>query len=100
MKPGRPNAGQADIWSATQTKTLDKAGVALSVALLQVIQQLAPRIDHANETTTGVVVVLVVLEVILQLVDVAGEQGHLDFRGTGIALGTGVFTNDFSFLFC
>jgi len=61
--------------SATQTESLDESVVTHGVLALQVIQKLATRIDHANETTPRVMVMLVRLEVVLQLVDVAGEQG-------------------------
>ncbi|MNP48867.1 hypothetical protein D3C76_1430150 [compost metagenome] len=45
------------------------------------------------------VVFAVGLEVVLQLVDVGGQQGNLHFRRTGIAFSLLVLVNDLGF-FC
>ena len=45
------------------------------------------------------VILAVGLEVILQLVDVGGQQGYLHFRGTGVAFSLLVFVNDLRFFF-
>src|SRR5690606_10696233 len=78
----------------TQTQTTDQGAVTSSVLALQVIQQLAALVDHADQTTTGVVVLAVGLEVVLQLVDVGGQQCNLHFRRTGIAFSLLVLVND------
>ncbi|SPO57569.1 protein of unknown function [Pseudomonas sp. JV551A1] len=84
---------------ATQTQATDQGAVTSGVFALQVIQQLTTLVDHTDQTTTGVVVFVVGLEVALQLVDVGGQQSNLHFRATGIAGGLLVFGNDLSFFF-
>src|SRR5690606_9643426 len=84
---------------ATQAQTSDQGAVTSSVLTLQVVQQLAALVHHADQTTTGVVVLAVGLEVVLQLVDVGGQQGYLHFRGTSVAFVLLVLVNDLGF-FC
>ena len=71
--------------------------VTLNVFLLQVVQQAATLVNHADQTTTGVVIVDVSLEVRLQTFDVSGQQSNLNFRGTSVVFATGVLGDDFSF---
>src|SRR5690606_16174486 len=100
-KPGQPNASQAEGMSsvlAAQAKSLNELVVAVGVLSLQVVEQFAAGVDHADQATTGVVIVLMVFEVILQLVDVAGEQGYLYFRRASVPFGQAVFTDDVRFL--
>src|SRR5690606_25865020 len=42
--------------SATQTQLLDQGGVAICTLALQIVEQLATAVYHADQTTTGVVV--------------------------------------------
>src|SRR5690606_26586432 len=51
---------------------------------LQVGQQGTTLVDQLQQATTGVVVLLVHLEVLGQLLDAGREQRHLDFRRTGV----------------
>src|SRR5690606_29029252 len=81
----------------TQTQTRDQCAVTVGILTLQVVQQLAALVDHADQTTTAVVVLGVGLEVTLQLVDVGGQQGNLHFRRTGIASSLLVLVNDLGF---
>src|SRR5690606_10485579 len=84
---------------ATQTQATDEGAVTTGVLTLQVVQQLAALVDHADQATTRVVVLAVGLEVVLQLVDVGGQQGNLHFRRTGIAFSLLVVVNDLGFFF-
>ncbi len=84
---------------ATQTQATDEGAVTTGVLTLQVVQQLAALVNHADQTTTGVVVFAVGLEVVLQLVDVGGQQGNLHFRATGIAFSLLVVVNDLGLFF-
>jgi hypothetical protein len=100
--PGQPHAGQEkDLLPvlATQTETLDQISVTIDILSFQVIEQLATGIHHADQTATGMVVMIVLFEMVLQLVDVGGEQGDLYFGGTSVAFGQGVLGNDLCFLF-
>ena len=83
----------------TQTKLADQCSVAIQILALQVVQQLTTLVYHTDQTTTRVVILVVSFEVTLQLIDLRSQQSNLYFRGTGIALSTGVFGNNFCFLF-
>src|SRR5699024_6133429 len=63
-----------------QTEFADQRLVALAVAALEVIEQLAPLVDHFQQTTAGMMIRLVGFEMGAQLRDAFGEQGHLHFR--------------------
>ena len=53
-----------------QAETLDQRLITFEILALQVIQQLAALVDHADQTTTRVVILLVAFEVVLQAIDV------------------------------
>src|SRR5690606_24678805 len=84
---------------ATQTQATNQGAVTSGVLALQVVQQLTTLVNHADQTTTAVVVFAVGLEVTLQLVDVGGQQGYLHFRRTGIAFSLLVLVYDLGFFF-
>lgn len=71
---------------STQTKLLDQRTVTVDIGALEVIEQAAAGTDHHLHTTTGVVIMLVLLQVLGQIGDALGEQGNLDLRGTSVAL--------------
>src|SRR3546814_7515341 len=68
--------------------------VARGILAMQVIEQAAAAVDHLQQTTTAVVVVLVGLEVLGQVHDAGGEQGDLDFRRAGVVVAALVFVDD------
>jgi hypothetical protein len=70
-----------------QTQLLDQGPIAGQVRGLQVVEQLATAADHLEQAATRMVIFGVGLEVPGQIVDACGEQRHLDFRRTGVALG-------------
>jgi len=79
-------------------QTADQILIAGLVRLLQVVQQLAPLIDHLEQTAPGVVVVLVTSEVVGELVDPRREQCHLHFRRPCIGRIPPVLGDDLGFL--
>src|SRR5690554_6854653 len=99
-RPGfGPGHVQTGLVSATQTQAADQACITAQILALQVVQQLATLVNHADQAATGVVILLVVLEVPLQLVDVCSQQSYLDFRTTGVSSFTRILGNDCSFFF-
>src|SRR5690606_13948998 len=70
--------------SATQPETLDQRAVAVDVDVLQVSQQPATLTHEQQQATTRVVVVLVLLQVLGEVLDAAGQHGDLHFRGPGV----------------
>src|SRR5882757_5529735 len=76
------NAGRA----GTDAEALAELTEAGDVLLGQVLQQTAALADQDQQTPTGVVVVLVGLEVLGQVRDPAGQQSDLHLGGAGVAL--------------
>ena len=60
--------------------------VALDIGLFKVVLKAAAAADHLEQTTAGMVVVLVLLEVLVQVVDALSQQSDLHLGGTGVAL--------------
>jgi len=68
----------------TQTQSCDQSTVTLDVLLLEVGQQIAAAANHLHQTTAAVVIVRVLLQVLIQLVDVSGQQSDLNFGGASV----------------
>ena len=66
----------------TQTQGCDQSTVTLDVLLLEVGQQIAAAANHLHQTTAAVVIVRVLLQVLVQLVDVSGQQSDLNLGGS------------------
>ena len=62
----------------TQVVGSDSGAITLDVLALQVVQQTAALTDHLQQTTAGVVVLLVVGQVLVQLVDAGSQNGDLN----------------------
>src|SRR5690349_24508274 len=82
---------------ATQTQASDQSAVTAHVLAFQVVQQLTTLVNHADQTTTGVVVFTVGLEVTLQFVDVGGQQCNLHFWRTSVTNSLLIVSYDLSF---
>src|SRR5690349_14686336 len=83
---------------AAQTEVGDQLGVAVLVGLLEVVQQLAPLVDHLQEATARVVILLVRFEMRREAIDALAQQRDLDFGGAGIGLATAVLLDHNLFL--
>src|SRR5690242_12692295 len=79
---------------ATQTETIDQRAITLDVVVLQVVEQTTALADEQQQATTAVVVVLVLLEVLGQMRDPAGQEGNLHLRGAGVAVAERVLLDD------
>jgi hypothetical protein len=62
-----------------QTEAGNQGAVSIDILTLKVIEQLATLANHAQQTTTGVVILLVLFEVRGQIVDACGQQRDLNF---------------------
>jgi hypothetical protein len=89
-----PGPGRGSAFLAAQAEALDQLGVARGILALEVVQQITALVDHADKTTSGVVILLVGFKVAAKLLDVCGEQCNLYFRGSGVAFGALVFADD------
>jgi len=68
-----------------QTELLDELTVDVRLSGGQVVQEAATASDHLQKTRTGVVVLLVGLQVICQFLDALSNQSNLDLGGSGVA---------------
>src|SRR5215207_6134598 len=71
--------------SAAQAEAFDERPVAGDIVVLEVAEQPAAATDHLQQAAARVVVVLVDLEMLGELVDARGQQGHLDLGRAGVA---------------
>ena len=78
----------------TDTQLGDQSTVAVDVLLCQIVQHLAALTNHHQQTTAGVVVMLVHAQVIGQLVDAGGQDSNLNFGRTGVALVSSVLQDN------
>src|SRR4051794_12936477 len=77
-----------------QAEPLDEGAVAADVGLGQVVQQAATTADQQEQAPAAVVVVLVLLEVLGQVADPAGQHRDLDLRRAGVVLDRRVLGHD------
>lgn len=68
-----------------QSQLFDESAVTLNICALEVVQQVAALADELEQTTAGVEVLLVFLEVPGEAFNAGGEQSHQNFRGAGVA---------------
>src|SRR5215510_7082239 len=80
---------------AAQTEPVDQCLVARLFPRLQIVEEAAALRHELQETTAGVVVLLVVLEMLGQVLDALRQDCDLDFRRTGVALGRRKFRQQF-----
>ena len=71
---------------AAEVQALDDLLVFLLGAFLDVIQQLAALGDHFQKSTAGRKVLLVVDQVLGEMRDALGQQGHLVGRAASVAI--------------
>src|SRR5665648_27521 len=93
-QPGPARARAGPERSATQTEPFDQGAVAVDVDLLQVAEKATPLADQEEQTTTRVVVVLVLLEVLGEVLDALREHRDLDLRGAGVVRDCRVLGHD------
>src|SRR5699024_5512181 len=80
--------------SPADAEALDQRAGALDVDALQELQEAVGLTEQLSQTMTGVVMVLVGLEVLGQSVDPMREERDLDLGRTGVALGGPVLLDD------
>jgi hypothetical protein len=70
---------------AAKTQALDQGAVALDVDALEVAEKPATATNEQQQSTTGVVVVLVVFQVLGELQNAVRQQSNLDLGRTRVA---------------
>ena len=69
---------------ATNAETTDQGAIALNVATLHVIEQTASLANELHESTPGVMIALVGLEVLGEVRDPVSQDRDLDFGRTRV----------------
>ena len=82
---------------ATQTETADQAIVTAVVGHFEVIQHAAALTDHHQQTTAGVIVLVVAFEVFGEILDTFAQNRHLHLGLTGITGLGGIFFDELLF---
>ena len=70
----------------TETELRNQFAITVNVLVAQVVQQVTAMTYHFQKTTTGVVVFLVRAQVVVQVVDLVGQDRDLNFRGPGVSV--------------
>ena len=81
-----------------QIKASDQLLIAAGIRTAKVIEKSFALPNHLDQTITGVMILHVGLKMSGETVDAFGEEGNLNFRGTGVLFGALKVGNDF-FLF-
>ena len=87
-KENKPKPGAASVCKPrllAQTELLDDCAVTLNILLLQIAEKVSSVTDHLEHAATAVMVLRVVLQVLGERVDAAGENGDLHLGRTGVA---------------
>ena len=92
----------------TDTKLFDSSSVSLNVLLLEIVKKVSSLTDHLEQTASGVVVLLVCLEVFCEVADSLCKDSDLYLGRTcvgfvsSVSLDNGclfVFSEQFTYLF-
>ena len=78
----------------TDAQLSDDRTVSVDVLLLQVSQQISSAADHLQHTSSGVMILLVYLQVLSQIIDSTCQDRDLHLRRTGIGLMIAVINDD------
>ena len=83
----------------SDTELSDYSTVTLDVLLLKVVKKITSSSDHFEETASGMMILLMVLEMFGEIGDSFGEDSDLNFGRTGIIFAEAVSLDDSSFFF-
>src|SRR5512137_1777924 len=91
--------GPVDLLLA-ESELLDHDLVAVRVDLPEVVEETAPLPDQLEQAAAAVVILLVRLEVLGEVGDPLGDEGHLDLGRPGVLVVPAVLLDDFRLLLC
>src|SRR5438874_2052714 len=80
-----------------QAKLFDQRPIAVGIARLQIVEQLAAPRHHPQQAAPRVVVLRMILEMIGKTVDACRQKRDLNFRGTGVAARALMLRDDLRF---
>ena len=83
----------------SDTKLLDDSSVSVDVLLLEVSKKVSSFTDHLEHTSSGVMIVLVALEVLSKVSDSLGEDSYLYLRRACVLFAGSVSFDNSCFFF-
>ena len=81
----------------TETEPLDQLAIAVLILGLEIVEQLAPLVNHLQQTLTAMMIFFVLTEVLGKFGNPCRQQCYLYFRRTGVGFPAGVLRNDRAF---
>ena len=81
-----------------QTQSLDDGAVALNVTRLQIVEEATTLTYESREGTLSAMVLAVLLHVLGEVSDAAGEQGNLALCATGVGGTLAILLENLNFL--
>ncbi len=100
LNPTRPSGGVPLVSLAAQAQSRDQGPISLGVDAPQIVQQSPSLADQLQKSTSGVVILLVRLEVLREFPNAFGQERDLHFRRAGVGLVGAVFAEDLGLLLC
>lgn len=82
----------------TQTQCLDDSTIAIDIAALQIVEETATLTYETSQSTLCAVVLAVLLHVLGEVSDAAGEQGNLALCATGVGGTLAILLENLNFL--
>ena len=67
-----------------QTELINELSIAVKILPLQIVEQTTSLAHDSHQSTTRMMILLVVLEVLGELVQALGQKTHLNLRRTGV----------------
>ena len=83
----------------SETQLCNDSTISFDILLLEVTKEVTSLTDHLKKTSSGMMVILVDLEMFGQVVDLTGKDSYLYLGRTGIVLAELVLSDDLSFFF-
>jgi len=83
-----------------ETELLEQSAVAIHVLVPEIVKQAAALAHDLEQTTAGMVILTVGLEVLLEASDPLREEGNLNLGRTSVAIAALVLGDDFGLLRC
>ena len=85
--------------STSKTKARDEFFVAALIDVLEIVQEPAPAIDHAQQPSTRVMILVMLTEMLCELADPCRQQGDLDLGRAGVFFTTAELCKDLGLSF-
>ena len=83
----------------SELELLNESTVTLNVNLCKICEKVSSCTNHLKKTSSGVVVLVVLLEMLVKSLDTVGKKSYLYFGATRVTFVCCVFSNNLCFRF-